>query len=249
MCQANLGLTIPYTMLSKWVWEWYFVLYRQNVLARGPKRLLFFDIVQKMELWIKIIYFANLVFEFWRKSVKWVKNKWAKFPHKKIIFWSSMASFLLQETSFTCDGKEFGGYYADPEMDCQAYHICLMVNTLHWYRTKISMLGAGWLRKWVRPWNRCPTVEFASFMFWKVSSRSHHDNQCSRKGHTAQMNGNRGLESMEVSNVKSLRLIVFWGDGAASRSSCSDAARGKERTINLLQTMPRSPLPHFQLID
>ena len=34
---------------------------------------------------------------------------------------------LLQETSFTCDGKEFGGYYADPEMDCQAYHICLMV--------------------------------------------------------------------------------------------------------------------------
>ena len=42
-----------------------------------------------------------------------------------------MASLLLQETSFTCDGKEFGGYYADPEMDCQAYHICLMVNTLH----------------------------------------------------------------------------------------------------------------------
>ena len=35
--------------------------------------------------------------------------------------------WFLQETSFTCDGKEFGGYYADPEMDCQAYHICLMV--------------------------------------------------------------------------------------------------------------------------
>ena len=34
-------------------------------------------------------------------------------------------------------------------------------------------------------------------------------NECSRKGHTAQMNGNKGLESMEVSNVKSLRLIVF----------------------------------------
>jgi len=33
---------------------------------------------------------------------------------------------IVQETSFTCDGKEFGGYYADPEMDCQAYHICLM---------------------------------------------------------------------------------------------------------------------------
>ena len=33
----------------------------------------------------------------------------------------------LQETAFSCDGKQFGGYYADPEMDCQAYHICLMV--------------------------------------------------------------------------------------------------------------------------
>ena len=33
----------------------------------------------------------------------------------------------MQETAFSCDGKQFGGYYADPEMDCQAYHICLMV--------------------------------------------------------------------------------------------------------------------------
>lgn len=32
----------------------------------------------------------------------------------------------VQETAFSCDGKQFGGYYADPEMDCQAYHICLM---------------------------------------------------------------------------------------------------------------------------
>jgi hypothetical protein len=30
-----------------------------------------------------------------------------------------------QETSFTCDGLIFGGYYADPEMDCQGYHVCL----------------------------------------------------------------------------------------------------------------------------
>ena len=33
----------------------------------------------------------------------------------------------LQETAFSCDGKQFGGYYANPKMDCQAYHICLMV--------------------------------------------------------------------------------------------------------------------------
>jgi hypothetical protein len=31
----------------------------------------------------------------------------------------------IQETSFTCAGLIFGGYYADPEQDCQAYHVCL----------------------------------------------------------------------------------------------------------------------------
>ena len=33
----------------------------------------------------------------------------------------------IQETSFTCDGLVMGGYYADPEQDCQAYHVCLQV--------------------------------------------------------------------------------------------------------------------------
>jgi len=31
----------------------------------------------------------------------------------------------VQETSFTCDGLTFGGYYADVEQECQAYHVCL----------------------------------------------------------------------------------------------------------------------------
>jgi len=31
----------------------------------------------------------------------------------------------VEETSFSCDGLIFGGYYADPEMECQAYHVCL----------------------------------------------------------------------------------------------------------------------------
>ena len=35
--------------------------------------------------------------------------------------------FDRQETSFTCDGLVMGGYYADPEQDCQAYHVCLQV--------------------------------------------------------------------------------------------------------------------------
>merc|ERR1719337_217947 len=28
------------------------------------------------------------------------------------------------ETSFACDGQVDGGYYADPEGECQAFHIC-----------------------------------------------------------------------------------------------------------------------------
>ena len=31
----------------------------------------------------------------------------------------------VQESSFSCSGLVFGGYYADPEQDCQAYHVCL----------------------------------------------------------------------------------------------------------------------------
>jgi len=31
----------------------------------------------------------------------------------------------VQESSFSCSGLVYGGYYADPEQDCQAYHVCL----------------------------------------------------------------------------------------------------------------------------
>jgi len=30
----------------------------------------------------------------------------------------------VPETSFSCDGQVDGGYYADPEAECQAFHIC-----------------------------------------------------------------------------------------------------------------------------
>lgn len=32
----------------------------------------------------------------------------------------------VQETSFSCEGRVFGGYYADVDMGCQAYHVCLL---------------------------------------------------------------------------------------------------------------------------
>ena len=32
--------------------------------------------------------------------------------------------FQVPETAFVCDGQVDGGYYADPEAECQVFHIC-----------------------------------------------------------------------------------------------------------------------------
>jgi len=34
----------------------------------------------------------------------------------------------MPDTSFTCDNKVVSGYYADPDADCQMFHICVQVN-------------------------------------------------------------------------------------------------------------------------
>merc|ERR1711970_725400 len=44
----------------------------------------------------------------------------------------------VPETSFLCDGQADGGYYADPESECQAFHIC--ANDGNGGRTKYSFL-------------------------------------------------------------------------------------------------------------
>jgi len=31
----------------------------------------------------------------------------------------------IPPTSFSCQDKVFGGFYADPELDCQVYHVCI----------------------------------------------------------------------------------------------------------------------------
>ncbi|TRY78919.1 hypothetical protein TCAL_13196 [Tigriopus californicus] len=31
----------------------------------------------------------------------------------------------VQDTAFSCEDRVFGGYYADPGMGCQGYHVCL----------------------------------------------------------------------------------------------------------------------------
>jgi hypothetical protein len=44
----------------------------------------------------------------------------------------------VPETSFLCDGQADGGYYADPEAQCQVFHIC--ANDGQGGRTKFSFL-------------------------------------------------------------------------------------------------------------
>merc|ERR550517_1193850 len=44
----------------------------------------------------------------------------------------------VPETSFLCDGQADGGYYSDPEAECQAFHICANDGTGG--RTKYSFL-------------------------------------------------------------------------------------------------------------
>lgn len=34
----------------------------------------------------------------------------------------------VPETSFNCDGRTEGGYYADQEADCQLFHVCVQVS-------------------------------------------------------------------------------------------------------------------------
>jgi len=34
----------------------------------------------------------------------------------------------IPETSFTCEDKITGGYYADAEAECQMFHVCVQVS-------------------------------------------------------------------------------------------------------------------------
>ena len=34
----------------------------------------------------------------------------------------------IPETSFTCENKITGGYYADAEAECQLFHVCVQVS-------------------------------------------------------------------------------------------------------------------------
>ncbi|CAG2060873.1 unnamed protein product, partial [Timema podura] len=33
----------------------------------------------------------------------------------------------MPDTNFDCSNKIIGGYYADPETDCQMFHVCVKI--------------------------------------------------------------------------------------------------------------------------
>ena len=41
-------------------------------------------------------------------------------PNNYVIFYN----LQVPDTSFSCDGQVNGGYYGDPEAECQVFHIC-----------------------------------------------------------------------------------------------------------------------------
>ena len=52
--------------------------------------------------------------------------KAANFLHHNFMvqIWQLMVLINLKICLFSCDGRVEGGYYADPEFQCQAFHIC-----------------------------------------------------------------------------------------------------------------------------
>jgi len=52
--------------------------------------------------------------------LQWLRNSIPGEPGTDYPIYPSVG-----ETAFSCDGLVFGGYYADPDYECQAYHVCL----------------------------------------------------------------------------------------------------------------------------
>lgn len=53
-----------------------------------------------------------------RKKKNWKPRMLLKFLSLFTVIWMCSAEF-------SCDGQVDGSYYADPETDCQAFHVCI----------------------------------------------------------------------------------------------------------------------------
>ena len=72
----------------------------------------------------------------------WLKNS---IPGEPGTDYPIMAA--VQQTSFGCDGLVFGGYYADPETQCQQYNVCLQVGACRKFPHNSIFLNAKNERK------------------------------------------------------------------------------------------------------
>ena len=50
------------------------------------------------------------------------------FAHGQVVRPPNFSPDAIPETSFTCEDKITGGYYADLEADCQLFHVCVQVS-------------------------------------------------------------------------------------------------------------------------
>ena len=48
--------------------------------------------------------------------------------HGQVVRPPNFSPDAIPETSFTCEDKITGGYYADLEADCQLFHVCVQVS-------------------------------------------------------------------------------------------------------------------------
>ena len=52
----------------------------------------------------------------------------------------------IPETSFTCEDKITGGYYADQEADCQLFHVCVQVSEYEVGPIFLTKVIGSWIR-------------------------------------------------------------------------------------------------------
>ena len=67
------------------------------------------------------------------------------FAHGQVVRPPNFSPDAIPETSFTCEDKITGGYYADLEADCQLFHVCVQVSEYE-VRKILTEIINTWIR-------------------------------------------------------------------------------------------------------
>merc|ERR1711874_673350 len=122
----------------------------------------------------------------------------------------------VPETSFLCDGQVDGGYYADPEAECQAFHICAGDGTGG--LTKYSFLcpnGTLFQQQYfVCDWwfnVDCSTAED----FWSLNEEIAAERQANSPAGAggAQYGGGQGEQGEEQEVAEGLKVLLLLHEG------------------------------------